>query len=188
MAGGLTAGQQRALAAPLLAELRQGGGRPGSHEAAEIWRLLGSLEWLDVPAKLELGGRALARLAGTDHAAGRDRALVWTLGRLGARVPLYGPLNTLLPAENVADWLDRLTRALSGADEEGAFAVVQMARRTGDRFRDVSDTTRARVADWLARAAAPARFAELVRDGGELRAEERDEAFGESLPYGLQIA
>ena len=187
VAGGLTAGQQRALAAPLLAELRRAGGRPGSHEAAEIWRLLGSLEWLDVPAKLELGGLALARLAGADPAAGRARALVWTLGRLGARVPLYGPLNTLLPAENVEAWLDRLTQSSSGADEEVAFAAVQMARRTGDRFRDVSDATRARVVAWLERAAAPMRFVELVRVGGELRAAERDEAFGESLPYGLQL-
>ena len=187
VAGGLTAGQQRALAAPLLAELRQGGGHLGSHEAAEIWRLLGSLEWLDVPAKLELGGLTLARLDGVDHTSGRDRALVWTLGRLGARVPLYGPLNTLLPAENVADWLGRLTRAPLSADEERAFAAVQMARRTGDRFRDVSDAARARVAAWLERGAAPARFVELVRAGGELRAEERDEVFGESLPYGLQL-
>ena len=185
IAGGLTAGQQRALAAPLLAEIRKGATNGwGSHETAEIRRLLGSLEWLDVPSKLDLGGRLLASL--TADAAGRQRAQVWTLGRLGARVPLYGPLNTLLPTESVEPWIERLTH-LPGPDEEVAFALVQLARRTGDRFRDVSDAVRDSVVGWLERHNASGHFINLVRAGGELRSEERNEAFGESLPYGLEL-
>ncbi len=185
IAGGLTAGQQRALAAPLLAEIRKGTTAGwGSHETAEIRRLLGSLEWLDVPAKLDFGGRLLGSL--TTAAAGRQRAQVWTLGRLGARVPLYGPLNTLLPAGNVEAWIERLVR-LPGPDEEVAFALVQLTRRTGDRFRDVSDVACESAVGWLERHDAPGHFVALVRAGGELRSAERNEAFGESLPYGLEL-
>ncbi len=188
IAGGLSGGQQRALAAPILAEWRKVHARVGSHEAAETWRLLGSLEWLDAAAKSELGGVALAWLAEVDgRGSGPARALVWALGRLGARVPLYGPLNTLPPAGSVEPWLDRLMAARSAADEDTAFAAVQMARRTGDRFRDVSAETRARVVAWLEDAPAPAHLVELVRTGGELQARERNEAFGERLPYGLQL-
>ena len=189
VAGGLNAGQQRALAAPVLADWRKGHARVGSHEAAEVWRLLGSLERLDSAAKEELGGMALVQLADAGGTtSGLRRALVWALGRLGARVPLYGPLNTLPPAETVEAWLERLTLHRPIPDEDTAFAAAQMARRTGDRFRDVSDATRARVVTWLECApSVPAHLVELVRTGGELQAEERNEAFGESLPYGLQL-
>ncbi len=186
IAGGLTAGQQRALAAPLLAEIRKDTTAGwGSHERAEIRRLLGSLEWLDAPAKLDFGARLLGSLTAAD-AGDRQRAQVWTLGRLGARVPLYGPLNTLVPAEDVETWIARLAK-LPGPDEEVAFALVQIARRTGDRFRDVSDATRDTALGWLERHGAPGHFVDLVRAGGELRTEERSEAFGESLPFGLEL-
>ncbi len=181
IAGGLTAGQQRALAAPLLAEVRKGATAGwGSHESAEIWRLLGSLEWLDASTKLELGAFLLKRLDG-----GRHLGWVWTLGRLGARVPFYGPLNTLVPVEDTEGWIARLMRF--DADEELVFALVQLARRTGDRFRDLSDAVRATVVGWLEKNGTPKHYVDLVRAGGELRDAERDEAFGESLPYGLEL-
>ena len=184
-AGGLTAGQQRSLAAPLLAEIRRDTPTGwGSHESSEIRRLLGSLEWLDAPAKIDLGGRLLGSL--TAGAGGRQRAQVWTLGRLGARVPLYGPLNTLVPAEDAERWIVRLA-TLPGPDEEVAFALVQIARRTGDRFRDVLEAVRDTAVGWLQKHDAPRHFVDLVRAGGELRAEERSEAFGESLPLGLEL-
>ena len=101
-------------------------------------------------------------------------------------MPLYGPLNTLLPAENIERWIDRLA-GLPGPDEAVAFTLMQLARRTGDRFRDVSDAARGSALGWLDRHGASEHFADLVRAGGELRGEERNEAFGESLPYGLEL-
>ncbi len=181
VAGGLTAGQQRTLAAPLLAEIRKGTTAGwGSHESAEIWRLLGSLEWLDAGTKLDLGAFLLDALNG-----GRHLAWVWTLGRLGARVPFYGPLNTLPPAEHVEGWIERLLRF--DADEELVFTLVLLARRTGDRFRDVSDAARGAVTGWLEKNGAPEHYVDLVRTGGEMRRAERNEAFGESLPLGLEL-
>ena len=40
--------------------------------------------------------------------------MLWAIGRLGARVPLYGPLNTVVPAETAADWLTRADAAEKG--------------------------------------------------------------------------
>ena len=65
---------------------------------------------------------------------------------------------------------------------------MQIARRTGDRYRDVPEKLRTHVLDWLARHEAPAHFADLVREVGQLDAEEQGLVFGESLPKGLRIA
>ena len=37
-----------------------------------------------------------------------DPVHLWALARLGARVPLYGPLNAVIPPARVAEWLSRL--------------------------------------------------------------------------------
>lgn len=193
IAGGLNAGQQRALAEPLLAALRPSN-RPkmrkpdlgaGSHEAAEAWRLLGSLELLPVPVKVELGD-LLWPLAEREKVGAVRDAAVWALGRLGARVPMYGPLNTVAPPEVAGRWLERLTQA--GLPEETvAFSIVQLARRTDDRYRDLSEALRDQALAWLDRRDAPAHYRELVAAGGALEEFEAGLMFGESLPRGLRL-
>jgi hypothetical protein len=199
IAGGLSAGQQRTLAEPLLAALRPlAGGGPkggksrkpdlgaGSHETAEVWRLLGSFELLSAAAKVELAEGLLGLIARERIGAVRD-AGVWALGRLGARVPMYGPLNTVVPEENASRWLRRLWE-LALPDESVAFSIVQLARRTGDRYRDVSDKLRNEVLAWLDRAHVPSHYRQLVAEGGELEEDEAGLMFGESLPRGLRVA
>ncbi|HXT57864.1 MAG TPA: Hsp70 family protein, partial [Pirellulales bacterium] len=198
IAGGLAAGQQRALAEPLVALLRpvlgpNRGGKSrkpdfaaGSHEAAEVWRLLGSLELLGVPAKIELAEALLSLLGREKVGAVRD-AGIWALGRLGARVPMYGPLNTVVPAEQVDRWLGSLFDSKL-SPEASAFSVVQMSRRTEDRYRDLSESRRERVLAWLDRLDVPAHYRELVVKGGRLREEEQGLMFGESLPRGLRVS
>jgi hypothetical protein len=77
--------------------------------------------------------------------------------------------------------------ALDPPDAKAAFAAVQLARRTGDRWRDVSDEARAEVAGWLGtpRGTGPSR--RVGREGGTLREEEQRDVMGESLPRGLRI-
>ena len=199
IAGGLAAGQQRSLADPLIAEVRSlhrsrvGGvkGRAaefsfGSHEAAEVWRLLGSLELLSMPSKVELGGIILDLLP-REKVSSLQAASLWALGRLGARIPVYGPLNTVVPTDVAQQWLLRLM-SLPQAPETATLAVMQLARRTGDRFRDISDSLREQCETWLRDYSAPAHFQELVRLGGELAEDEQAVIFGESLPAGLTIA
>jgi molecular chaperone DnaK (HSP70) len=195
IAGGFTAGQQRAIAEPLLALVRQlhkqstaGGKQAGAFSAQdsiEVLRLLGSLELLDSPTKLELGD-LLADLLPKKKLESIRPALQWTLGRLGARQPLYGPLNTVVAAEAAAKWLAALL-ALDHPDAQTQFAVVQLARKTGDRYRDISNSVRDQTLGWLHRQGAADHTVQLVRDGGTLDAEEQSRAFGESLPKGLRL-
>jgi len=199
IAGGLAAGQQRFLAEPLLAALRPLSGGPpkggrsrkpdlgaGSHETAEVWRLLGSFELLSVAAKVELADVLLGLIAREKVGAVRD-AGVWALGRLGARVPMYGPLNTVVPPDDAARWLQTLWE-LELPGESAAFSLVQLARRTGDRHRDVSDKLREQVLAWLDRLSSPPHYRQLVAEGDELKEEEAGMMFGESLPRGLRVA
>lgn len=197
IAGGLAAGQQQALADPLLGPLRAlhhqmttGRGRGGefsvgSHETAEVWRFLGSLELLTSSSKIELGTMLLNLLPKRKVETTRP-GIFWALGRLGARQPVYGPLNTVVPAETAVVWLKRLIDFDSG-DPMALLAVMQTARRTGDRYRDVPDKLRTHVLDWLARHDASAHFIQLVKEVGQLDAEEQGLVFGESLPKGLRI-
>jgi hypothetical protein len=66
-------------------------------------------------------------------------------------------------------------------------AVMQIARRTDDRYRDLATKLRDQALAWLGDQAAPAHFLELVRQGGTLDNEEQGMVFGESLPKGLRI-
>ena len=74
--------------------------------------------------------------------------LAWTLGRLGSRVPLYGPLNTIINAQRAADWLTALMKVEMG-DPSQSFSLMQLARRTGDRYRDPPESLRHDVVRWL---------------------------------------
>ena len=69
-----------------------------THEQAEIWRMLGSFERHSVGGKLELGGMILDLYSRPKMEAVRS-AMIWAIGRLGDRKPLYGPLNGVIPAQ-----------------------------------------------------------------------------------------
>ncbi|MGO9114976.1 MAG: Hsp70 family protein [Thermoguttaceae bacterium] len=195
--GGLLAGQQQALAEPLLGPIRGlhrlvvgGKGRGGDfgfqpNETAEIWRLLGSLELLPVSLKIELGEILLDLLPKRKMETARP-AIVWAVGRLGARTPLYGPLNTVVPAETAGHWLKRLIDSFGG-DPVGGLAVMQIARRTDDRYRDLSQKHRDAAAAYLTKESAPSHFVTLVQSGGSLDREEQGLVFGEALPKGLRL-
>ncbi len=199
IAGGLSAGQQQALADPLLGPLRAlyrqliTSKHPGkaadlpfsSHELAEIFRLLGSLERLPVALKLELG-TILLELVGRKKWQDCRGAILWAIGRLGARQLTYGPLNAVVPAEKAAEWVDRLLKAPAD-DPHLGLTLMQLACRTHDRYRDLPEKHRRLVLQWLADHQAPEHFLILVREGGSLESEEESLIFGESLPIGLRL-
>ncbi|HEV3416961.1 MAG TPA: molecular chaperone DnaK, partial [Pirellulales bacterium] len=195
IAGGLPAGQQRALAQPPIAEIRnahralaKGRGlesRSGSHEAAELWRMLGSLELLGIPDKIDLGNMLLD-IAPREKVSTVQSAAIWALGRIGERVPMYGPLNTVVPADVVAQWSERLMKVPNEV-ETAPLALMQMARKTGDRYRDVTESLRSKVLNWLNVRQVPPHFIQLVAEGGQLEEAEQTLVFGESLPQGLRL-
>jgi hypothetical protein len=195
ISGGLASGQQQALANPLLTNLRedQRKSRAGKskrsgnlHEQAESWRMLGSLERLPMSMKQDLGEMALALLENPGSEA-LASPLCWVLGRIGAREPFYGPLNEVLSNDIAGRWVSQLT-ASRDATPERLLAVMQLARKTGDRYRDLSEGERRLVLKWLEECHAPESYLHLVAQGGELEARTAEQVFGEALPIGLRIS
>jgi len=185
IAGGMTAGQQEQLVSPLLGALGSKSQRTEPHEAAELWRMVGSLEWIAAPRKSQLATAALAELERKRSAGYRD-ALLWAIGRLCSRQPLYGPLNTVVPA----DVAEEVLQTLLADDSELAvrqLAVMQLAQQTGDRYRDLGDATRERTVNWLQRTGAAQRYLHVVREGGSPTAEDETALFGEALPLGIRL-
>lgn len=199
LAGGFSAGRQNQLASAVLPQIRQryrqamtGRGRAapyasGNHEAAEIWRMLGALELLDLHVRRELGEMSLELMNRGGFEAVRG-PLIWMLGRIGSRVPSYGPLNLILPPEIVAGWADRLLKLGDPADSVVQLTLMQLARKTGDRFRDVSESLRGRLLGRLRDVQARPGFLQLIESGGVLEEEEAGLVFGESLPAGLRLS
>jgi len=196
IAGGLSAGQQRAIADPLLAAARslhrrtaagKGSGDVGftPQQSVEMWRLLAGLELLPVGDKTELGNMLVDLLSKKSMQPARP-AMIWALGRIGARQGLYGPLNTVVPADAAERWLKKLMATREPGDVD-AFSAMQIARRTGDRYRDLGDSIRREVVDWMQSISVSPHLVQLVREGGSLDRDEAGRAFGESLPKGLRI-
>ncbi len=110
VAGGLNANQQNELFHRHKVALGVGGkklnGRLNTQVEREGWRLLASLERLPSSIRVALGKELLAKVK--EQPA--NQSFLWSLGRLGARIPLYGPLNCVVPAETAAQWMKSLLR------------------------------------------------------------------------------
>jgi molecular chaperone DnaK (HSP70) len=160
------------------------GKKPPGLAADEMVRLLGALERLPPSQKVEAGGWLLEKLSGGRPAPG----VTWALGRLGARVPVSGAAHTAVPPEVAADWLLRLLELDFRAAEEAPFAVLQLARLSGDRARDLDEPLRLRAAAALEKAGAPPEWPRSLREVVTLGEKDEQRVFGEALPLGLHLA
>jgi hypothetical protein len=193
IAGGLAKGQQDQIYDRLaqlllpspkqqkkLAELKA-----SKQELAEMWRVVASLERLPTQHKMKLGDELIRRM---DTRKGREDAVhLWALSRVGARVPLYGPLNAVVPPSKVADWLRQVLAWDWPEPDKVAFPLAQLGRRTGDRTRDLDDATRARLADAVRALPGGERAVVLVEQVVALEAREERVALGDTLPAGLRL-
>src|SRR5581483_1347427 len=112
---------------------------------------------------------------------------IWALARLGARALLYGPANCVVRRETAAAWIERLLRVHWKKPETVGFVLVQLARYTGDRLRDLDQDLRQRVAERITAISARERWARQVLEVVTLEAREHARILDESLPVGLQI-
>jgi hypothetical protein len=106
---------------------------------------------------------------------------------VGARAPVYGPLNCVVASDTVAPWIERLLAVEWPRPEPTAFAVAQIARATGDRARDLDPGLRERVARRLEATPHGARAARLVREVIPLEPGEEARLLDEALPVGLRL-
>jgi hypothetical protein len=157
--------------------------KPSPQEYGEIWRCLAAMERLNAGVKVKLGEQLLDRVEkGKDQEVG-----FWALGRIGARVPLYGPADVAVPPDVATAWIRRLLALGWKAPERLLFPLAQLGRRTGDRARDIDEGVRSELATKLRVHPGGERTAKLVEEVIELEAREERVAFGDSLPAGLRI-
>jgi molecular chaperone DnaK (HSP70) len=189
LTGGLSLGQQQHVANSLMGQLipkksgeKLGPKKAGAQEAAEMWRCLGALERLPVETKLRIL-KALVQAPGK-----RDAAQFWVIARVGARRLLYGPENTIIPADRLQKLLPSLFRMVETANTRQAyFAVASLCRRCGVRGLDIADEPRQTATLLLDRQSVPEEWrAQLA----EVRHDSRDyqgEVAGDTLPLGLRL-
>jgi molecular chaperone DnaK (HSP70) len=185
VAAGFTTGQQRELAQRVAGQLGIGLRKPprvNPQIEREGWRLLGSLERLDAAQRARLGDQLLERV----RREPRHTAWAWTLGRLGARRPLYGPLSSVVPAPVVERWIEALL-TLERPGPDLVLTLIQIAARTDDPARDVPDAVRARLRDRLRAAGISEELWAALESSVTPDRADSVRIFGESLPEGLQL-
>ncbi len=148
----------------------------------EMVRLAAALEHLPGADKTELGDWIAAQLAAPTPTPG---PWPWALGRLGARVPLYGSTHQVVPPDVAVRWLELLWGPRVATLDGAPFALAQLARLSGDRVRDLEPAARERVAEWLARSGAPESWVRMTREIVALERADESRALGDSLPLGL---
>jgi molecular chaperone DnaK (HSP70) len=186
VAGGLKAGQQLEIYERHKGPLGVGGrkvkGRLNRQVEREGLLLLASLEHLPPSVRVELGEVILARV---EEEPG-NKSFTWALGRLGARVPFYGPVNCVVPAEAAARWGAALL-ALPELTNHVATAVSQLAARTDDPLRDVEPGFRDEAIRRLQEAGGDDELLQSLRAYVPRSRAAAVRIFGESLPQGLRL-
>jgi len=185
IAGGLTTAHQQELW-KYLRDLGIGPKKPGTRLNSQVdhegWRLLASLEHLPATTRASLGSELLRKLRKEPS----DGGWLWSLGKIGARIPLYGPLHCVVPAQRAAEWISALLD-LRELTHETAAAIVQLGRRVDDRSRDISsEVIRSALAKLKVAGVADAFLRPLL----EFTLPGRDDVartFGEPLPKGLEL-
>lgn len=186
IAGGLSAAHQYEIR-NYLGDLGIGRRKPGTRLNSQVehdgWRLLASFEHLSGSTRAALGSELLRKLKKEPT----DSGWLWSLGRFGARIPLYGSLTCVVPAETASDWIAALLD-LSELTHETASAIVQLGRRVDDRTRDISsEVTRSAIAKLNFAGVADD---VLLRPLQEFVAPSRADVirtFGEPLPKDLEL-
>lgn len=144
----------------------------------EMVRFAAALEHLDPAEKITLGGWIAPRVITPGPWA-------WALGRIGARLPLYGSVHKTVDPDHASEWLNLLFDAHAQNVEGALFAIVQLARLTGDRARDIEDRFRHRALDAIRSAHAPESWERLLLEVVSMESADQSRAFGDTLPAGL---
>ena len=157
-------------------------------DESEAVRAAGSLERLDLDEKRKLAELLLSRIAG--RKTGGIEHYIWALGRLGSRVPLYGSAHQVVPAEDAARWFERLQSLdwSKGDLRRLAGAFSQIARKTGDRSRDLDDKLLQALSVKMREAGASEEQLEQLREVRTMSESDQVQLFGDSLPSGLRLA
>ena len=170
---------RRSTASMLVAGRR---GRVNRQIEYEEWRLLASLEHLLATTRASLGDELVAKIRKEPENA----IWLWSLGRLGARIPLYGPLHSVVAPEIASEWLNTLLDLPAFTAATGT-AIVLIARRTDDSSRDIDDAIREQAISRLFVLGIAEETVQLLSKYVPPERADAVRSFGESLPSGLQV-
>ncbi len=178
--GGLDAPRQAALYKKWQNVLKQEKPSP-----AELVRLVGALERLPSDLKLDALRFLLKRIPAEE----KPEPLLWALGRILGRVPLYAGPEAVLPAALVAEAWDVLRDAdwTRKAWDAAPAAIANACRISPIREHNVPADLRDVVLEKLHAAEARPRLIQQVREFVPLEQADRVSLFGDSLPPGLLL-
>jgi hypothetical protein len=184
VSAGFSAGQQRELALRVSGQLGLGQRKPprlNPQIEREAWRLLASLERLDAGQRARYGDALVERVRRDP----RNAHWLWALSRLGARQPLYGPLNAVVPPAVAERWIEQLL-SVKEITADRVQSIAHIGAKTGDPARDISEPTAEAAANRLS-GAGDHEAAKHLRVVAESSASEKGRLFGETLPEGLKL-
>jgi molecular chaperone DnaK (HSP70) len=182
IAGGINASKQQELYRNHTSGAGKKKGRRNRQLEYEEWRMVASLEHLPASFRASLGHELLTKIRKEPG----DAIWLWSLGRLGARIPLYGPLHSVVAADIAGEWLKALLD-LSTFTTVTAAAIVGIARRTDDSSRDIEDAVREQVISRLKALGINEETIQLLSKYVPPQRADAVRGFGESLPPGLQV-
>jgi hypothetical protein len=111
----------------------------------------------------------------------------WAIGRLGARAPFHGSAHEVVACEVAEAWLERALDVNWSKAPQAAFAATLLARKTGDRQRDISEPLRQTILSRLRDANVSASWIQMVQEMAPFDVSTEQRIFGDSLPPGLKL-
>ncbi len=186
VAGGLKAGQQRQFSqdlTPLMMPKKGTKAKISPQERMEIWMALANMELLHGKDKIRWGRQLLSEIS----AQNAKPQHFWSISRFGARTLLYGPADRVVGPEEVSQWIDSILKIPWGNPRPVGIALAQMARRTGDRTRDVDELVVRRIIQWMGQDNYFSPHRRYLEKIVPIDRQEESAIFGESLPAGLVL-
>ncbi|MCR4316309.1 MAG: hsp70 family protein, partial [Planctomycetes bacterium] len=114
----------------------------------ERLRALASLERIDPETKKKTGNKVLGKY----QSGARNESDLFALTRLAAREPFHAAPNVVVPVEAAERWIRGILESEAQIDSEAKMFLIEAARLTNDRGRDIDFDLRGKVIAALERA------------------------------------
>jgi molecular chaperone DnaK (HSP70) len=190
VAAGLTPGQQKQFIQTVTPHLLSAKGvskKTPPQQRLEMWMALANMEHLNAKEKLRCGNLLLTELKPNKC----KPQLLWALSRLGARELLYGSVDRVIPQAKVSGWINTLLETKWRDPKPVIAAVAQMARKTGDRTRDLEPAMIDRSLQWMTDQPNQEKWVQnhirYLQDVISMAGPEQNSIFGEALPAGIVL-
>ncbi len=184
ISGGLTAGQQRQFVqdlTPLFKGKKNSGRRILPQERMELWMTIANLERLSGEDKIDWAKRLIDEMPPKKV----KQQHWWALSRLCARELLYGPADRVITKSMVSEWIEWIMQQNWRNVKPVHAALAQMARKTGDRKRDIEASFQEKIIQWMKAQDAESSQIKFLSERIAVSQSEEKTIFGESLPLGI---